>query len=193
MVCLFAFLGLMTIWYHIGRKQKDLGQVFLALSILCWSLSGGVELVFFNSQGAFAYGQLVSDHVTIAATGDQIGGVNLTSLAFESTIPGSSYVLSIAVVLFAFSTIISWSYYGLQSWTFLLGRSLRSETAFEIIFLTFTILGSAITLEAVIKFSDAMILALVFPNLTGLLILFPVVKIELRNYLIRISQFRQRA
>ncbi len=48
-VCLFAFLGLMSIWYHIGRKQKDFGQVWLALSILCWSLSG-VVMVYFTSQ-----------------------------------------------------------------------------------------------------------------------------------------------
>lgn len=50
-VCLFAFLGLMSIWYHIGRKQKDFGQVWLALSILCWSISGAV-IVYFTSNHA---------------------------------------------------------------------------------------------------------------------------------------------
>ncbi len=163
-------------------------EPFIDTVVICTMTA--LVIIIFNTDNAFVYGQLVSDQVTISATGDQIGGVNLTSLAFESTIPGSSYVLSIAVVLFAFSTIISWSYYGLQSWTFLFGRSLRSEIVFKVIFLLFTILGSAITLEAVIKFSDAMILALVFPNLIGLLILFPEVKIELRQYLERIYRFR---
>ena len=45
-VCLFAFAGLMAIWWHIGRKQNDFGQVWLALSILCWSFSGLVEVIY---------------------------------------------------------------------------------------------------------------------------------------------------
>ena len=112
-----------------------------------------------------------------------MGGVNLTSIAFESAIPGSSYVLVIAVVLFAFSTIISWSYYGLQSWKYLFGRSRFSDLVYKTLFLVFTELGTAITLDAVIKFSDAMILALVFPNIIGLLVLFPKAKEELTKYL----------
>ena len=111
------------------------------------------------------------------------GGVNLTSMAFEHTIPGASYVLVIAVVLFAFSTIISWSYYGLQSWKYLFGRGRVSDLVYKIIFLSFTVLGAAITLDAVIKFSDAMILALVFPNIIGLFFLYPSVKQELVKYL----------
>ncbi len=47
-VCLFAFVALMAIWWHIGRKQKDYGQVWLALSVLCWSFSGGVEIYYAN-------------------------------------------------------------------------------------------------------------------------------------------------
>lgn len=49
-VCFFAFLGLISIWFHLGKKQKDTGQIWLALSILCWSLSGGLEVLF--SEGA---------------------------------------------------------------------------------------------------------------------------------------------
>jgi len=91
--------------------------------------------------------------------------------------------LSIAVVLFAFSTILSWSYYGLQAWKFLFGRGKITDLVYKIIFLVFTVLGSAVTLDAVLKFSDAMILALVFPNMIGLLFLFPKVKVELGKYL----------
>ena len=89
---------------------------------------------------------------------------------------------------FAFSTILSWSYYGLQSWKFLFGKSSFADISYKAIFICFTILGSAVTLDAVIKFSDAMILALVFPNMIGLLILFPKVKNELHKYLSEIKK-----
>ena len=79
--------------------------------------------------------------------------------------------------------MISWSYYGLQAWKYLFGRSKAVDMTYKIIFLIFTVLGAAVTLDAVIKFSDAMILALVFPNMIGLLFLFPVVKEELKKYL----------
>lgn len=52
-VCLFAFLALMAIWWHIGRKLKDFGQVWLALSILCWSISGGIEVLYVTFQDQF--------------------------------------------------------------------------------------------------------------------------------------------
>ena len=74
-------------------------------------------------------------------------------------------------------------YYGLQSWKYLFGRGRRADLIYKILFLLFIIIGSAATLDAVIKFSDAMILALVFPNMVGLLILFPVVRKELSKYL----------
>jgi len=91
--------------------------------------------------------------------------------------------LTIAIIMFAFSTMISWSYYGLQSWKFLFGRGKNADTAYKILFLLFVIIGAAATLDAVIKFSDAMILALVFPNMIGLLFLFPKVKDELNKYM----------
>jgi AGCS family alanine or glycine:cation symporter len=118
----------------------------------------------------------------LVATGERIGGVNITSLAFDFAIPHFSYVLVFAVVLFAFSTIISWSYYGLQSSNYLFGRGEKLDLIYKCIFLIFTILGSAVTLDAVIKFSDAMILAFVFPNMVGLLFLFPTVREEFEKY-----------
>ncbi|MCB0601418.1 MAG: alanine:cation symporter family protein [Saprospiraceae bacterium] len=114
---------------------------------------------------------------------DNLNGVDLTTRAFEHTIPGFSYVLTLAILLFAFSTMISWSYYGLQSWKYLFGRSRTSDITYKLLFLLFVVIGAAATLDAVIKFSDAMILALVFPNMIGLLLLFPRVREELRRYL----------
>ncbi len=147
-------------------------------------------IILFNMDGMFVYGNVI-DGQAVMNDGSRLGGVNITSLAFENAISGSSYVLMVAVCLFAFSTILSWSYYGLQAWKFLFGRGKWSDLTYKIIFLLFTILGAAITLDAVIKFSDAMILALVFPNIIGLFILFPKVKEEFAKYITLISKAKQ--
>jgi AGCS family alanine or glycine:cation symporter len=72
--------------------------------------------------------------------------------------------------------MISWSYYGIQAWKYLFGRGKVSDLTYKIIFLLFIVIGASATLDAVIKFSDAMILALVFPNMIGLILLAPTVK-----------------
>ncbi|WP_142783715.1 alanine/glycine:cation symporter family protein [Changchengzhania lutea] len=149
-----------------------------ALVIIFFNIDGG------NMQSVFQYGAAgeSSSSVLLNADGSSIGGVDLTSMAFDSVIPGFSYILTIAIVLFAFSTMISWSYYGLQSWKFLFGKGKAADTAYKILFLIFIVIGAAATLDAVIKFSDAMILALVFPNMIGLLFLFPKVRDEMAKY-----------
>jgi AGCS family alanine or glycine:cation symporter len=83
--------------------------------------------------------------------------------------------------------MISWSYYGLQSWKYLFGRSKAADTTFKVLFLIFVVIGAAATLDAVVKFSDAMIFAMVFPNMLGLFFLFPKVKGELNRYLAAIK------
>lgn len=107
----------------------------------------------------------------------------LTSGAFESAISWFPYVLTVAVVLFAFSTMISWSYYGFQGWAYLFGRSKKMEYTYKIIFCFFVIVGSAASLGSVIGFSDAMIFAMMVPNMIGIIILAPKVKQELTKYL----------
>ena len=111
----------------------------------------------------------------------------LTSGAFASVISWFPYVLTIAVVLFAFSTMISWSYYGFQGWAFLFGRTKTTEYTFKIIFLIFVVIGSAASLGSVIGFSDAMIFAMMVPNMIGLILLAPKVKVELNRYLTAIK------
>lgn len=144
-------------------------------------------IIFFNMDGAFVYGG-ENGSVVLRATGETVGGVDLTSLAFDAVIPHFSIVLTIAIILFAFSTMISWSYYGLQSWKYLFGRGVVADIVYKILFLLFIVVGAAATLDAVIKFSDAMILALVFPNMIGLLLLFPKVREELNRYLAAIKK-----
>lgn len=111
-----------------------------------------------------------------------IGGIELTATAFNSTIPYFDWVLMIAAVLFAISTMLSWSYYGIQAWKFLFGKGQIADISYKVLFLIFVVIGSSIGLGAVIEFSDAMIFAMVFPNVIGLIILAPKVKEELKKY-----------
>lgn len=107
----------------------------------------------------------------------------LTSGAFESAISWFPYVLTVAVVLFAFSSMISWSYYGFQGWSFLFGRSKKAEYTYKVIFCLFVVVGAAASLGSVIGFSDAMVFAMMVPNMVGLVLLAPKVKGELSRYL----------
>ncbi|MBL8888426.1 MAG: alanine:cation symporter family protein [Planctomycetaceae bacterium] len=127
-------------------------------------------------------------HVLLKNGKGALSGVGLTSAAFGHAVSWFPYVLTVAIVLFAFSTMISWSYYGLQSWKFLFGRSLVADLSFKIIFLLFVVIGASAELGSVIKFSDAMILALVFPNMLGLFVLAPRVGREVQRYLSAIAQ-----
>jgi len=133
-----------------------------ALVIIIANIDGG--LITYGSDGGF-------------------GGVELTSKAFASSIWWFPYVLTIAVILFAFSTMLSWSYYGLQAWMYLFGKSKAADYTYKVLFCLFIVIGAAASLGAVIGFSDAMIFAMVFPNVIGLVILAPVVKEELKKYL----------
>ena len=107
----------------------------------------------------------------------------LTSGAFESAISWFPYVLTVAVVLFAFSSMISWSYYGFQGWVYLFGRSKKMEYTYKVIFCVFVVIGAAASLGSVIGFSDAMVFAMMVPNMIGLIILAPKVKEELKKYM----------
>ena len=115
-------------------------------------------------------------------------GVALTSAAFSGEIPFFQYILAVAVILFAFSTMITWSYYGLKAWTYLFGDSKLMDTTYKILFCVFVVIGSAATLTSVTDFSDAMIFAMSFPNIIGLVILLPEVREELAKYLDRIKE-----
>lgn len=110
-------------------------------------------------------------------------GVELTATAFDSAIPHFSIILTIAVILFAFSTMISWSYYGMQGWKYLFGKGRVTDLVYKLLFLFFVIVGASISLGAVIDFSDAMIFAMVVPNMIGVVLLSPKIKVELEKYL----------
>ncbi|MBR7887324.1 alanine:cation symporter family protein [Marinomonas sp. A79] len=119
--------------------------------------------------------------------GSGLTGVTLTAASFTATAGIFKYLLALAVVLFAFSTMISWSYYGLKSWTYLFGESKGSELAFKILFCIFVVIGATIQFSAVIDFSDAALFAMSIFNIIGLYFLMPVVKKELHSFIARVK------
>ncbi|MFT5275045.1 MAG: AGCS family alanine or glycine:cation symporter [Saprospiraceae bacterium] len=89
--------------------------------------------------------------------------------------------------MFAFSTMISWSYYGLKAWTFLFGEGAGTEIISKIIFCIFVVIGATIQFGAVIDFSDAAIFAMSIFNIAGLYFLMPLVKQELASFIARVQ------
>lgn len=109
-------------------------------------------------------------------------GIGMTSLAFQTVHDGFKYVLFICVFMFAFSTLITWSYYGLQAWQYLFGRAKIAVLAYKVIFCAVIIAGSAASMDKVIDFSDASLFAMSIPNLIGVYFLLPVIRRELRKF-----------
>jgi len=129
------------------------------------------------------------------ANPDNLQGAELTSQAFASVFSWFPYLLVVAIFLFAFSTMISWSYYGLKGFDYLfggfsekyLGSRKYSDTFYRILFLSFIVVGTSSTMGAVMDFSDMMILTMGFPNIIGLMILAPEVRRDLKSYFARIK------
>ena len=133
------------------------------------------------------YGQFTAGEVHNLAQSGNLSAIELTSSAFEQTMSWFPFVLSFAVVLFALSTMISWSYYGLKAWTFLFGESRAADLSYKAIYCTFIVIGSAISAKSVFDFGDAMIFAMCFPNLLGLFLLAPELSRDLKDYLSRVK------
>jgi AGCS family alanine or glycine:cation symporter len=120
--------------------------------------------------------------VTGAYTTGGTEGVQLTSDAFETVLPWFPNVLAVAVVLFAFSTQLAWSYYGAKATAYLTNENKIADTVYKAVFLLFVVIGAASSLETIIGFSDAMIFAMSIPNIIGLYLLARVVRRELDEY-----------
>ncbi len=165
--------------YSASEGLVALLEPFIDTVVICTMTA--LVIIIFNFGGAFEYGGDGTGAVFI--DGVAYEGAGITSKAFAQYIPYSSLFLTVAVVLFAVSTMISWSYYGLQSWKYLFGRGKAADITYKILFLIFVVIGAAASMKSIWDFSDAMIFAMVFPNMIGLYFLFPVVKKQLKRYL----------
>ncbi|MEM6414263.1 MAG: alanine/glycine:cation symporter family protein [Pseudomonadota bacterium] len=118
-----------------------------------------------------------------AYTDESLKGISLTSAAFESVFWWGPYMVMVAAVLFAVSTMISWSYYGVTAFTYVAGQSQLTELAYKVVFCGLAVVGGVLSLGAVVDFSDAMIFAMTIPNIIGLYVMAPEIKAELQRYL----------
>ena len=165
--------------YSASEGLVALLEPFIDTVVICTMTA--IVIIIFNFGGAFTYGGDGSGSVLI--DGVAYEGAGITAVAFAEYIPYSNVFLTIAVVLFAVSTMISWSYYGLQSWKYLFGRGRTADIVYKLLFCTFIVIGAAASMKSIWDFSDAMIFAMVFPNMVGLFFLFPIVKKQLNRYL----------
>lgn len=164
--------------YSASEGLVALLEPFIDTVVICTMTA--LVIIMFNFGGAFEYGGTGS---AVLIDGVPYEGAGITAKAFEQYIPYSNIFLTVAVVLFAVSTMISWSYYGLQSWKYLFGKGKAADLVYKLLFCTFIVIGAAAQMNSIWGFSDAMIFAMVFPNMVGLYFLFPVVKEQLNRYL----------
>lgn len=179
-----AGIGSAAIAHSTVKTQKPVTEGFVAL------LEPFIDTVVICTMTA----------LVIIVTGlynnpDNLAGTELTSAAFSTVSNWFPYLLLPTIILFAYTTIISWSYYGVKSFDFLvgnacekyLGKRIYATRAYQITFLVITALGSVLSLNALVDFSDMLVLAMAVPNIIGLLILAPEVKTELNEYLLWIK------
>ncbi len=117
-------------------------------------------------------------------------GAAMTTKAFGSVIPGAELVLGIVICLFAYSTMISWEYYGERAWEYLFGNG--SLLVFRLLFVACVFIGAVSKLANVLDFSDLMILSMAFPNIIGGILLSPQIKTQLNQYWGRLQRGEMR-
>ena len=168
-----AGLGSAAIAHSTARTPKPVSEGFVAL------LEPFIDTVVICTMTALVIVTTVYDPAL--AHGD-VSGIELTSRAFASTVAWAPTPLAVIALLFAYSTMLAWAYYGLKAFTYLTGEGRLRDLGFKLFFCLCVILGSSIDLGALLQLSDALIFVMAIPNLLGLYFLAPVVKRELDRY-----------
>ncbi len=156
--------------YPVRQGMVALYEPFIDTIVIC-TITALVIITtgVYDPTGAFAH--LVAEKE----------GAALTAAAYGTVISWFPVVLSFSIVLFAFSTMISWSYYGERSWTYLFGE--KYTLLYKLIFISFTVIASVTSASVMLNFSDLLFLAMALPNLIGLYVLQGDVKANLNVYL----------
>ncbi len=168
-----AGLGSAAIAHSTARTPKPVSEGFVAL------LEPFIDTVVICTMTALVIVTTVYDPAL--AHGD-VSGIELTSRAFASTVAWAPTPLAVIALLFAYSTMLAWAYYGLKAFTYLAGEGRLRDLGFKLFFCLCVIFGSSIDLGALLQLSDALIFVMAIPNLLGLYFLAPVVKRELDRY-----------
>ncbi|HEY5680345.1 MAG TPA: alanine/glycine:cation symporter family protein [Pseudomonadales bacterium] len=168
-----AGLGSAAIAHSTAKTERPVSEGYVAL------LEPFIDTVVICTMTALV---IITTVYEPGLTSGNVSGIELTTRAFASTLSWSPIPLSIAAILFAFSTMIAWSYYGLKAFTYLVGHHRVADLGFKIFFLVFVVLGSSVQLGALVDLSDALVFVVAIPNLLGLYLLAPTVRAELRAY-----------
>ena len=168
-----AGLGSAAIAHATARTKEPVSEGFVAL------LEPFIDTVIICTMTALV---IITTVYEPGLAGQSVAGIELTTRAFASTLSWSPIPLSIAAILFAYSTMIAWSYYGLKAFTYLVGEHPAADIGFKLFFLSFVVLGSSIELASLIDLSDAIVFIVAIPNLLGLYLLAPLIKSELIAY-----------
>jgi len=166
-----AGTGSAPIAYATAQTDEPISQGFIALlepfltGLVCL-LSAGIII----SSGVY---QNYSSGVS---------GIELTSSAFESIFPWFKYVLSVIVILFALTTLISWSYYGQKAWNYIVGEGKKRTLFYQLFFLSFTVIGSVMNIKTIIDLTDAMMLGMAVPTCLTMYLMAPELKRDLIEY-----------
>jgi len=176
-----AGLGSAAIAHSAVQTDKPLTEGFVALlepfidTVVICTLTGLVLVTTFPTETLMSGG---------------LSGIELTSSAFQSKIAWSPVPLSFAALMFAFSTMLAWAYYGAKGWTYIFGEGKGKELVFSLIFCVFIVIGSSVKLDSILDFADALIFVMAIPNLIGLYIMAPEVKSDLKEYWQEIAKLK---
>ena len=168
-----AGLGSAAIAHSTARTEQAASEGYVAL------LEPFIDTVVIYTITSLVIVTTVYDPA-LAASG--VSGIEMTTAAFASTLAWTPIPLSIAAILFAFSTMVAWSYYGLKAFTYLVGHHRWADISFKLFFLVFVVLGSSIQLGALVDLSDALVFIVAIPNLLGLYLLAPTLRKEIKRY-----------
>ena len=158
--------------YPVREGAVALLEPFIDTVVVC-TMTALVIVV----SGAYKTGPAEAEYMHFIAS-DQ--GAALTAQAMRGTISWFPHLLAIAAALFAYSTMISWSYYGERCWSWMFGE--RTSIIYKLIFLLFVFLGSIVSAKNILVLSDLMILAMAFPNILGIYFLTRDVRTDLDDY-----------
>ena len=115
-----------------------------------------------------------------------LSGIEITSAAYATVFPWFPKILAVAVMLFAYTTMLTWAYYGVKCWTYLVGESRWANLGYKLVYCLLLSTGAVISMNAALDFVDAMFFAMAVPNVIALYVLVPEVKREIEGYVARI-------
>lgn len=167
-----AGTGSAPIVYAPAQTNEPISQGFIAL----------IEPFLTGLVCLLSAGIVVSSGVYLNQAKGTINGIEMTSNAFESIFPGFKYVLSVVVILFALTTVISWAYYGQKAWNYIVGEGKKRTLFYQLFFLAFTVIGSVMNVKTIINLTDSMMLGMAVPNCLAMYFMAKELKVDLIKY-----------